>query len=113
MGEVSLPLCGRPLQPPELTSSKWAHVVVLIKSDPLLIRWAIALFGTLLYLAGGLLTRAVVGLALIMGPIYGLGLYAGVRMFGLASEITFPWICFALIATAIAVSVPVLDNFTR
>jgi uncharacterized protein len=158
---------------------------VLIKSDPLLIRWAIALFGTLLlallmldwryhgkstisitgtigavagllggaaqiggppivaywlsrpipaevvranivlyfaittvmtvtvYLAGGLLTHSVVGLALITGPIYGVGLYAGVRMFGLASEIAFRRICFALIAAAIALSVPVLDNFTR
>ena len=158
---------------------------VLIKSDPLLIRWGIALFGTLLlallmsgwryhgkptaaltaivgaaagllggaaqiggppivaywlsrpvpaeivranivlyfaistvitgaiYLAGGLLTPSVVGLALITGPIYGLGLYAGVRMFGLASEITFRRICFALIAAAIALSVPVLDSFTR
>jgi uncharacterized membrane protein YfcA len=157
---------------------------ILIKSDPLLIRWAIALFGTLLlallmsgwryhgkptisitaivgaaagllgaaaqiggppivaywlsrsiaaetvrtnivlyfaittimigtvYLAGGLLTRPVIELALITGPIYGVGLYAGVRMFGLASEITFRRICFALIAAAIVVSVPVLDNFT-
>jgi uncharacterized protein len=158
---------------------------ILIESDPLLIRWGIALFGTLLlallmsgwryhgkptaaltaivgaaagllggaaqiggppivaywlsrpvpaeavranivlffaistvvtgsvYLAGGLLTPSVVGLALITGPIYGAGLYAGARMFGLASEITFRRICFALIAVAIALSVPVLDNLTR
>jgi uncharacterized protein len=65
------------------------------------------------YLAGGLLTRSVVGLALITGPIYGVGLYAGVRMFGLASEIAFRRICFALIAAAIALSVPMLDNLTR
>jgi uncharacterized membrane protein YfcA len=158
---------------------------VLIKSDPLLIRWAIALFATLLlalltsgwryhgkptipvtgivgaaagllggaaqiggppivaywlsrpippatvranivlyfaittviigavYFAGGLLTRSVVGLALITGPIYGVGLFAGVCMFGRASEIAFRRICFALIAAAIALSVPVLDKFTR
>ena len=156
---------------------------VLIKSDPLLIRWGIALFGTLLlallmsgwryrrqptaavsvavggvagllggaaqvggppivaywlsrsipaetvranivlyfaittvisgvvYLAGGLLTMSVVGLALVTGPIYGLGLYVGSRMFGLASEITFRRICFALIASAIMLSLPVLDAF--
>jgi uncharacterized protein len=156
---------------------------VLITSDPVLIRWAIALFGTLLlallmsgwryrgkptnaitaivgaaagllsgaaqiggppivaywlsrpilaatmraniilyfaissvitgttYLAGGLLTPSVVGLALVTGPIYGAGLYAGARMFGLASEITFRRICLALIAVAIALSLPVLDNF--
>jgi uncharacterized protein len=158
---------------------------VLIKSDPLLIRWAIVLFGTLLlallmsgwryrgkptaattvivggvagllagaaqvggppvvaywlsrsipaatmranivlyfaittvisgfaYLAGGLLTTSVIGLALVTAPIYGLGLYAGSRMFGLASEIIFRRICFALIAVAIALSLPVLDAVTR
>lgn len=158
---------------------------VLIRSDPLLIRWAIALFGTLLlallmsgwryrgkptaavtvtvgaaagllggaaqvggppvvaywlsrsipaktmranivmyfaittvisgvaYLAGGLLTTSVMGLALVTGPIYGLGLYAGSRMFGLASELTFRRTCFALIAAAIMLSLPVLDVVTH
>jgi uncharacterized membrane protein YfcA len=66
---------------------------------------------TTVYLAGGLLTPSVVGLALVTGPIYGVGLYAGARMFGLASDITFRRICFALIAVAIALSLPVLDNF--
>jgi uncharacterized protein len=62
------------------------------------------------HLAGGLLTRPVIGLALITGPIYGVGLYAGVRLFGLASEIAFRRVCFALIAAAITLSVPVLDT---
>jgi uncharacterized protein len=66
---------------------------------------------TTIYLASGLLTPSVVGLALVTGPIYGVGLYAGARMFGLASDITFRRICFALIAVAIALSLPVLDNF--
>jgi len=61
------------------------------------------------YLAGGLLTKSVIGLALVIGPIYGLGLYAGSRMFGLAREITFRRICFALIAAAIVLSLPVFD----
>lgn len=158
---------------------------VLIKSDPLLIRWGIALFGTLLlallmsgwryrgkptaaitigvgaaagllggaaqvggppivaywlsrpipaetvranivlyfaittvisstaYFTGGLLTSSVVGLALVTGPIYGLGLYAGSRMFGLASESTFRRMCFALIAFAIMLSLPVLDGIVH
>jgi uncharacterized protein len=158
---------------------------VLIKSDPLWIRWAVALFGTLLlallmsgwryrgkpttattvivggaagllsgaaqvggppvvaywlsrpikaetvrgnivlyfaittlisgatYVAGGLLTLPVVGLALVTGPLYGLGLFLGSRMFGLANEIAFRRICFALIAAAIALSLPVLDKFNH
>jgi uncharacterized membrane protein YfcA len=59
------------------------------------------------YFAGGLLTASVVGLALITGPFYGLGLYIGSRMFGLADEVTFRRICFALIAAAILLSLPV------
>ncbi|HKD31057.1 MAG TPA: sulfite exporter TauE/SafE family protein [Xanthobacteraceae bacterium] len=154
---------------------------ILVKSDPLLIRWAIALFGTLLlalltsgwryrgkpsaamaalvgavagllggaaqiggppivaywlsrpiptetvranivlyfaissvmtgtvYLVSGLLSPSVLGLALVTCPIYGVGLYAGARMFGLASELTFRRMCFALIAVAIALSLPILD----
>jgi uncharacterized protein len=65
------------------------------------------------YFAGGLLTTSVVGLALITGPIYGLGLYIGSRMFGLANEITFRRLCFALIAAAIVLSLPVLDMLRR
>jgi hypothetical protein len=65
------------------------------------------------YLAGGLLTSSVVGLALVTGPIYGLGLYAGSRMFGLASELTFRRICLGLIAAAIMLSLPVLDVITH
>jgi uncharacterized protein len=65
------------------------------------------------YLAGGLLTSSVVGLALVTGPIYGLGLYAGSRMFGCASDLTFRRICFALIAVAITLSLPVLDAITH
>jgi len=34
---------------------------------------------TTVYLAGGLLTPSVVGLALVTGPIYGVGLYAGAK----------------------------------
>jgi uncharacterized protein len=158
---------------------------VLIKSDPLWIRWAVAVFGTLLlallmsgwryrgkptvvttvvvggvagllsgaaqvggppivaywlsrpikaetvranivlyfaittvisgaaYVAGNLLTLSVVEWALVTGPTYAVGLYVGSRMFGLASEITFRRICFALIAVAIALSLPVLDTFTH
>jgi hypothetical protein len=65
------------------------------------------------YFAGGLLTTSVVGLALITGPIYGLGLFIGSRMFRLASADTFRRVCFALIAAAILLSLPVLDRFTH
>ncbi len=65
------------------------------------------------YFAGGLLTVSVVGLAVITGPIYGLGLFIGSRMFRLASADTFRRMCFALIAVAILLSLPVLDRITH
>jgi len=65
------------------------------------------------YVAGGLLKLSVVELALVTGPVYGVGLYLGTRMFGLASEIAFRRICFTLIAVAIGLSLPALDNFTH
>jgi uncharacterized membrane protein YfcA len=65
------------------------------------------------YVAGGVLTHAALVLALLVAPAYGLGIYLGSRMFGLASETTFRRICFALIAVATVVSMPVLDQMLR
>jgi uncharacterized membrane protein YfcA len=61
----------------------------------------------------GLLNSDVIGLSLLTGPAYGLGLWLGARMFGLASEATFRRICYVLIAVAAVVSMPVLDGMLR
>jgi uncharacterized membrane protein YfcA len=65
------------------------------------------------YLAGGLLSRAILGLALVIGPAFGIGLWLGSHMFGLASEETFRRICYALIALAALVSLPLFDGWLR
>jgi uncharacterized membrane protein YfcA len=70
-------------------------------------------FSIVAYVAGGLLTRAVLMLALLIGPAYGLGIYLGSRLFGLASETTFRRICYALIGIATVVSLPILDQILR
>lgn len=62
------------------------------------------------YLVAGLLSLQVLVLALVVGPAYGLGLVLGSRLFGLASEKTFRWICFALIAAAALASLPLFDG---
>jgi len=64
---------------------------------------------TVSYLFAGLLTVQVITLALVAGPSYGLGVLAGSRFFGLASEQTFRWICFGLIACAALISLPLFD----
>jgi uncharacterized protein len=65
---------------------------------------------TISYVAGGLLSHGIIGLALAITPAYGLGLWLGSHMFGLASEATFRRICYVLIALAALVSLPVFDG---
>lgn len=65
------------------------------------------------YFAGGVMTIAVLELALVVGPVYALGLFIGARLFGLADESVFRRICYALIAVAVVISLPVLDGVIR
>jgi uncharacterized protein len=67
-------------------------------------------FSAIAYLAGGLLTWRLLMLALLIGPAYALGMFAGSRLFGVASETTFRWLCYALIAVATVLSLPILDS---
>jgi uncharacterized membrane protein YfcA len=59
------------------------------------------------YLWGGLLSLAILKIALWIGPAYGLGALGGARMFGLASPRVFRNSSLALIALAVALSLPV------
>jgi uncharacterized membrane protein YfcA len=74
---------------------------------------AASILTTISYLIGGVLTTAVVGLAVLTGPAFGVGLWLGSQMFGLASEQTFRRACYALIALAALVSLPVFDGVLR
>lgn len=62
------------------------------------------------YSVGGLITQAVLLLALVTGPLYGLGLYLGSRLFGRAKERTFRWVCYGLIASAAIIGLPFFDG---
>jgi uncharacterized protein len=63
------------------------------------------------YTAAGILTWDVVKLALLVGPVYGFGLFMGARLFGVASETLFRRVCYSLIALAAIISLPVLDQW--
>jgi uncharacterized membrane protein YfcA len=67
-------------------------------------------FSGIAYVAGGLITQAVLMLALLVGPAYALGIYLGSRLFGVASEATFRRICYTLIGVAAAASLPIFDG---
>lgn len=72
-----------------------------------------SLFTTASYFVSGLLTVDIAKLSLWVGPIYGLGLYIGARLFHVASEMLFRRICYSLIALAAIVGLPVLDSWLR
>lgn len=65
------------------------------------------------YLWSGLITFQIVALAVAVGPLYGLGLWLGTRMFGVASERAFRRLCFCLIAFSALASLPALDSVLR
>jgi uncharacterized protein len=62
-----------------------------------------------LYWSKGLLTMELVWMALPLLPPYGLALYAGARLFPLASETTFRGVAYAIIAMAALAALPLVD----
>ncbi len=72
-----------------------------------------SLFSIISYLAGGLFNTNVLLLAALTAPAYGIGLYGGSHMFGIASEAIFRRTCYVLIGAATAISLPVLDGILR
>ncbi|WP_249225503.1 hypothetical protein [Tardiphaga alba] len=65
------------------------------------------------YTIGGLWSSAILGLAVITGPLFGLGLWLGSKLFGKASDELFRKICYTLIAISALVSLPLFDGMIR
>jgi uncharacterized membrane protein YfcA len=62
------------------------------------------------YIWGGLITAEVLSLAVLAAPVYGVGVWLGSRMFGIADEQVFRRICYLVIAAAAIIGMPVLDG---
>jgi uncharacterized protein len=65
------------------------------------------------YLTVGMFTATVLGLAVLIGPVYGIGLFIGARMFGLADVRIFRAVSYGLIAATGLFSLPVFDGILR
>nr|WP_316652907.1 sulfite exporter TauE/SafE family protein [uncultured Gellertiella sp.] len=65
------------------------------------------------YGLNGLLTLHALGLAVLVAPVFSLGLYGGSRLFGRASDQTFRRVCYSLIAGAALIGLPALDAWLR
>jgi uncharacterized membrane protein YfcA len=70
-------------------------------------------FSLVSYAFTGLITTDAIRFSLLIGPVYGIGVWLGAQLFGHASESLFRSICYALIATAVIVGLPALDGVLR
>jgi uncharacterized membrane protein YfcA len=65
------------------------------------------------FAAAGLLNASLLPLMAVGLPTYAIGIAGGVRLFGLASELTFRRVCYAMIALSALLSLPVWDGVLR
>ena len=68
------------------------------------------MISALSYGFNGLLTREALVMAVLVAPVFSLGLFSGTRLFGIASERLFRMVCYSLIAVAAIAGLPVLEN---
>jgi uncharacterized protein len=86
---------------------------VIARANILLFFGASDLFSAVSYAAAGLITMNAILFALVVGPVYGIGVWFGASLFGKASETVFRAICYALIAAAVIFGLPALDGVLR
>ncbi len=86
---------------------------VIARANILLFFGASDFFSLVSYGLTGLITLDAVRFSLLVGPVYGIGVWCGAQLFGRASEKLFRGICYALIAVAVIVGLPALDGVLR
>jgi uncharacterized protein len=92
---------GRPIGP------------VIARANILLFFGASDCFSLISYAVAGLITPDSIRFSLLVGPVYGIGVWFGSQLFGRASEKLFRTICYALIAVAAIAGLPALDGVLR
>lgn len=70
-------------------------------------------FSAASYAVAGLISLDSIKFSLVVGPVYAFGVALGAMLFGRASEQLFRGICYALIALAAIVGLPLLDGVIR
>ena len=86
---------------------------VIARANILLFFGASDFFSAVSYAVTGLITMDAILFAVVVGPIYGIGVWFGASLFGKASETVFRAICYALIAAAVIFGLPALDGVLR
>lgn len=86
---------------------------VIQRANILLFFAASDFFSLVSYAMSGLITADSIRFSMVVGPVYGLGVWLGALLFGRASEKLFRAICYALIAAAVLIGLPALDGVLR
>src|ERR1700688_466343 len=86
---------------------------VIARANILLFFGASDFFSLVSYSLTGLITADALRFSLLVGPVYGIGVWFGAQLFGRASEKVFRAICYALIAAAVMIGLPALDRVLR
>ena len=77
-----------------------------VRANIILLFAATTVFSIVTYFAFGLLSPKAIALAAAVGPLYGLGLFVGARLFRFASEKVFRRISYSLIGLSVLTSLP-------
>ena len=85
----------------------------IARANILLFFGASGFFSAVSYVAAGLINLDAIRFSLVVGPVYAIGVAFGASLFGRASEKLFRAICYALIALAVIIGLPVLDGVIR
>ena len=86
---------------------------VVARANIVLFFGASDLFSAVSYTTAGLITMNAILFSIVVGPVYGIGVWFGAALFGKASETVFRATCYALIAAAVIFGLPVLDGVLR
>ena len=86
---------------------------LIARANILLFFGASDFFSAVSYAVTGLITMDAIKFAVVVGPVYGIGVWFGASLFGKASEAVFRSICYALIAAAVIFGLPALDGVLR
>ena len=86
---------------------------VIARANILLFFAASDFFSAASYSLTGLITADALRFSLLVGPVYGIGVWFGAGLFGRASETLFRVICYVLIAAAVIIGLPALDGVLR
>jgi uncharacterized membrane protein YfcA len=87
--------------------------VATVRANIMLYFAAAAVVTGISFAVAGLFVRELLYYAMLSAPLYGVGVFIGSRLFGLASERSFRRVCYGLIVAAALLGLPLLDGVLR